>query len=90
MSSLSDVVNQGLARVSGTRATTPASSPSQDTTSAAPSANVQKVAQAGVTVTLTPEGRQAISRMEGFVATLGGARKGGASQKPGSTVDLSI
>jgi hypothetical protein len=90
MSSLSDVVNQGLARIGGARATTPAGSPSQDGANAASATNVQKVAQAGVTVTLTPEGRQAISRMEGFVATLGGARKGGASQKPGSTVDLSI
>ncbi len=90
MASLTDVVTQGLARIGGARPVGP-SAPAAPETAAAPAPSTQKVAQAGVTVTLSPEGRQAISRMEGFVATLGAARKSSSpAQKPGSTLDISI
>jgi hypothetical protein len=43
---------------------------------------------AGVTVTLSPEARQHLSRMEGFTATIGTSKQPKQMAKPGLNIDL--
>jgi hypothetical protein len=43
---------------------------------------------AGVTVTLSPEARQHLSRMEGFTATIGTSKQPKQMAKPGLNIDF--
>lgn len=43
---------------------------------------------AGVTVTLSPEARQHLSRMEGFTATIGTSKQPKQMAKPGLNLDI--
>jgi hypothetical protein len=43
---------------------------------------------AGVTVTLSPEARQHLSRMEGFTATIGTSKQPKQMAKPGLNIDI--
>lgn len=47
-----------------------------------------KVRTASVSITLTPEARQHLSRLEGFAATIGTDKQHKTYTKPGSNLDL--
>ncbi|WP_439573977.1 hypothetical protein [Phreatobacter sp.] len=47
-----------------------------------------RVQTAGVTVTLSPEARQHLNRLEGFTATIGTSRQPKQMAKPGLTIDF--
>lgn len=70
----------GPAGAGGT-ATGQAATPAR--TEAAPRTRV-----AGVTVTLSPEARQHLSRMEGFTATIGTSKQPKQMAKPGLNIDF--
>ena len=64
---------------------------SQGATGASATAHTEaapRVKTAGVTVTLTPEARQHLSRLEGFAATVGTSKQPKQMAKPGLNIDL--
>lgn len=50
----------------------------------------RRVASADVRVTLSPAARQHLSRVEGFVATIGTPKQPKSMEKPGGNIDLRI
>jgi hypothetical protein len=64
-----------------------ASGQSQATTTARQEA-APRIKTAGVTVTLSPEARQHLSRLEGFTATVGTSKQPKQMTKPGLNIDM--
>lgn len=50
----------------------------------------QRLASTDVRVTLSPAARQHLSRVEGFVATIGTPKQPKSMEKPGGNIDLRI
>jgi len=53
-----------------------------------PAATAPRTKVANVTVTLSPEARQHLSRMEGYTATIGTSKQPKQMTKPGINVDF--
>lgn len=62
--------------------------PGGQTTARTQTEAAPRVKTAGVTVTLSPEARQHLSRLEGYTATIGTAKQPKQMTKPGINVDL--
>ncbi len=54
----------------------------------APADNAPRTRVANVTVTLSPEARQHLSRLEGFTATVGTSKQPKQMAKPGLNIDF--
>lgn len=53
-----------------------------------PAATAPRTKMAGVTVTLSPEARQHLSRLEGYAATVGTSKQPKQMPQPGLSVDF--
>ncbi len=53
-----------------------------------PAENAPRTRVANVTVTLSPEARQHLSRLEGFTATIGTSKQPKQMAKPGLNIDF--
>jgi hypothetical protein len=64
--------------------------PGQSTGIARNETPTRAVRMADVNVTLTPAAREQLSRLEGYVATIGTSKQPKAMSKPGISVDMKV